>query len=139
MIGNALSVKKDIKESLTKLIEERKPRLVILFGSLAHGKTHKRSDIDLGFLFDGPIDIVDLTNEVTQLLKTDKVDVVDLRRGSPLLRFAAAQGGEVLYEREPGEFIQFYSLSYRMYVDTKKLREAQDLVIERFLQSRGRE
>lgn len=138
MIEDLLSVKKDIKQGLAKLIEERRPRLVVLFGSLAEGKMREESDIDLGFLFDGPVDAVELTNEVTVALRTDNIDVVDLRRASPLLRYEAARKGEVLYQREPGEFRQFYSLSYRMYVDTKKLRDAQGVGIRRFLVARDR-
>jgi hypothetical protein len=101
-------------------------------------KAHGKSDVDIGFLFDGPVDIVALTNEVSRLLRRDEVDVVDLGPASPLLKFHAAKGGVVLYEREPGLFMQFYSLSYRMYVDAKKLRDARDRSIERFLRSGGR-
>lgn len=138
MTGNDPHVKKQLREGLSGLIGARKPRLVILFGSVAKGRTHEESDIDLGFLFDSPIDIIELTNQVTRALKTDRVDVVDLRRASPLLRYEAARKGQVLYEREAGEFMQFLSLSYRMYVDTKKLRDAQEMVIRRFLRARGR-
>ncbi len=80
---------------------------------------------------------MDLVNRVTRMLGSDNVDVVDLRRASPLLRYAAAQKGIALYEREPGSFIRFYSLSYRMYVDTKKLRQARARAIERFLQTQA--
>jgi hypothetical protein len=104
---------------------------------VASGKAHGKSDIDLGFQFDSPVDVVELTNRATRLMGRDDVDVVDLRRASPLLRYAAAQKGIVLYEREPGLFTRFYSLSYRMYVDTKKLRDARDTTIRRFLDTGG--
>jgi uncharacterized protein len=130
---------KEIGKRLSGLSVDRTLQLLLLFGSLATGKGHGRSDVDVGFLFDGPVDILDLTNKVTRILGSDNVEVVDLRRASPLLRFAAARKGIVLYERDPGLFSRFYSLSYRMYVDTKKLRDARDTVIRRFLQSGGRE
>ena len=134
-----LLTREEIGERLSGLFADQTLQLVLLFGSLATGKGHRRSDADIGFLFDSPTDIMGLTNKVTRLLGNDNVDVVDLRRASPLLRFAAAGKGIVLYEREPGLFSRFYSLSYRMYVDTKKLRDARDTVIRRFLQSGGRE
>lgn len=134
-----LPTQEEIRQRLSDLFADKTLQMVLLFGSLAAGKGRANSDVDIGFLFDSLADIVDLTNKVTRLLKTDKVDVVDLRRASPLLRFAAARKGTVLYEREPGLFSTFFSLSYRMYVDTKKLREARDGVIRRFLQSEEHE
>ena len=43
-------------------------RLVLLFGSLAIGRTHRDSDIDLAFLFDRDVDMVALTARVIELL-----------------------------------------------------------------------
>ncbi len=123
--------------ALNLCLQTRPLELVVLFGSLAVGRLHKESDIDVGFLFDRSADVMDLVNRVTRMLGSDNVDVVDLRRASPLLRYAAAQKGIALYEREPGSFIRFYSLSYRMYVDTKKLRQARARAIERFLQTQA--
>jgi len=126
----------DIKDRLTPLFRKEGVQLVLLFGSIAEGSVHRKSDIDLGFLFDEPIDVLSLTNEVTKLLHSDRVDVVDLRRASPLLKFCAAQKGKVLYERSDGLFNQFFSLAFRMYVDTKKLRDAQGEMIRDFLKEK---
>ena len=126
----------EIRKRLAPLFADKALELVVLFGSSAGGRLHKGSDIDVGFLFDRSADVMDLTNRVTRMLGRDNVDVVDLRRASPLLMYAAAQKGIALYERKPGSFTRFYSLSYRMYVDTKKLRQARDRAIERFLQTR---
>ena len=125
-----------IKEKLAVLYADRTLQCVLLFGSLTSGRRHEQSDIDLGFLFDGPVDILDVTNRVNRLLGSDNVDVVNLRRASPLLKFAASRKGIILYERDPGLFSQFRSLAYRMYVDTRKLRDARNRVIEEFVQTR---
>lgn len=133
---NILSIQ-EIREKLTPLFDDKTLRLALLFGSAASGKRHSQSDIDVAFLFDRPVDIVMLANDVIRLLRTDKLDVVDLRRASPLLKFAVAEKGMLLYEREKGLFNEFYSLAFRRYVDTKKLRDARETVINNFLQSRG--
>jgi predicted nucleotidyltransferase len=112
-------------------------QLVLLFGSVMSGIVHKQSDIDLAFLFDKPVDILALTNRVIKLLHTDNVDVIDLRRASPLLRFSAVKNGSPIYERSPGVFNEFCSLAFRMYADTKKLRDAQAKAIRYFLEARG--
>lgn len=112
--------RENIKESLAPLLKERDLQLVILFGSTATGASHKHSDIDLGFLFDKPVEILNLTNRVITLLHADNVDVVDLRRASPLLKASSVKQGILLYERSPGLFHEFTSLAMRSFIDTKK-------------------
>lgn len=128
---------REIKARLSPLFHDEELRLVLLFGSSVSGKIHKRSDIDLAFLFEGPVDIIKLTNRVINLLHTDNIDVVDLRYASPLLKYSAVKYGRVIYESSPGEFNEFYSLALKIYVDTKKLRDAQVKVIRNFLKERG--
>ena len=127
----------EIKEKLSPLFKEERLQLTLLFGSVVSGRIHSKSDIDLAFLFDGPADILTLTNRVIRLLHTDRVDVVDLRHASPLLKFSAAKQGTLLYERTPGLFNSFYSLAFRRYVDTQKMREAQGKAIKHFLEEKG--
>jgi predicted nucleotidyltransferase len=127
-----------IKAKLAPLLKEEALQIVLLFGSQSSGQVHPESDIDLGFLYDEPVDLLELTNKVTRLLHTDRVDVVDLRRANPLVCFSAARQGELLFERSPGLFNRFYSLSFRRYVDTKKLRDARQRAIDTFLEARGR-
>lgn len=126
----------EIKERLAPLFKEEGLQFALVFGSVAQGRVHKQSDIDLAFSFDNPINIIELTNKVIRLLRTDNVDAIDLKRASPLLRFSAVKTGRVLYERTPGRFHSFCSLAFRMYADTKKLREAQAEAIKYFLEAR---
>jgi uncharacterized protein len=126
-----------MKQRLAPLFQEPGLRIVLLFGSRVSGRIHSDSDIDLGVLFDRPVDLVGITNRVTGLLRTDRVDLVDLRRANPLLAFSVARESLLLYERSAGLFNQFYSLSFRRYVDTKKLREAQKRTIDNFLKEKG--
>lgn len=127
----------EIKERLAPLFQEEKLQLVLLFGSVVSEKVCKQSDIDLAFLFDGPVDLVALTNKVIKFLQTDHVDVVDLRRASPILKYFAAKYCRVLYEQSPTLFSEFYSLTFRRYIDTKKLRDAQGKAIKNFLEEKG--
>jgi predicted nucleotidyltransferase len=126
-----------IKQRLAPLFQEPGLQIVLLFGSRVSGRIHSGSDIDLGVLFDSPVDLVRMTNRVTGLLRTDRVDMVDLRRASPLLAFSAARQSHLLYERSAGLFNQFYSLSFRRYIDTKKLRDARKRTIQNFLKEKG--
>lgn len=127
----------EIRERLTPLFQDEGLRLVMLFGSSVTGKMHRHSDIDLAFLFDRDMDIIALTNNVIRLLHTDNVDVIDLKHASPLLRFSVVKHGRLLHERLQGEFNSFSSLTFRRYVDTKKLRDMQATSIKHFLGTRG--
>jgi predicted nucleotidyltransferase len=127
----------EIKQRLTPLFHEPGLQIVLLFGSRVSGRVHSGSDIDLGILFDSPVDLVRMTSRVTGLLHTERVDLVDLRRASPLLTFSAARQSDLLYERSAGLFNQFFSLSFRRYIDTKKLRDAQKKIIQNFLKEKG--
>ncbi len=126
-----------VKGKLEAIFNEDGLQLVIVFGSAVSGKMHKKSDLDVAFLFDRPIDTVALINKVTNLLHTDNIDVVDLKRASPLLKFSIVKTGRLIYENEVGLFSAFYSLALRMYIDTQKLRDAQKSVIKLFLSARG--
>ena len=126
-----------VKEKLEAIFSEDGLQLVIVFGSIVSGKMHKKSDLDVAFLFDRPIDTVALTNKVINLLHTDNIDVVDLKRASPLLKFSIVKTGRLIYENEVGLFNAFYSLALRMYIDTQKLRDAQKSAIKLFLTARG--
>jgi uncharacterized protein len=104
----------EIKERLKPLFSDEGLRLVYVFGSVATAHVHRRSDIDLAFLYDRPVDVLALTNRVVKLLAYDNLDIVDLLHASPLLKFSSVKGAKVLFEKEPGIYNSFYSLAFRM-------------------------
>jgi len=126
-----------LRERLAPLFANPAIELVILFGSMASGTGYAESDLDLAVRGNSVLDLVALTNDVTRLLHTDDVDLVDLRRASPLLMMEVAREGRLLYERTPGTYPAFCSLAHRRYVDTAKLRVAQRETIRCFLRQRG--
>lgn len=127
----------EIQKRLTPLFADPTIELVVLFGSRARGGARAESDVDLAVRGRNELDLLSMTNRLVQLLHIDAVDVVDLRRASPLLMMEVMRGGRVLYERLPGNYAAFCSLAHRRYVDTGKLRLAQQESIQRFLHARG--
>jgi predicted nucleotidyltransferase len=126
-----------LQKLIGPLCDQHGLRLIIVFGSSVTGRRGPDSDLDLALLGDAPLDLVAVTTDVIRLLQTDRVDVVDLRRASPLLAMEVARHGRLVYERTPGMHIEFISLAVRRYIDTKKLRDAQKDAIHRFLVSKG--
>lgn len=102
--------------------------LVVVFGSAARQEATPE-DLDIGVQGAGPVDVVALTNTLTQALKTQAVDVTDLSRADPLLLALVAREGQPLFEAEPGRFAHFVSVAARRFADTRKFREAQTEVL----------
>jgi uncharacterized protein len=108
--------------------------LVVLFGSVAKKRATERSDIDVAIRCAAACDLDALYMDLAPLFRTDRLDLVDLRRAGPILSFAIARDGVVLFERESGMYRQFQSLASRRYADTAKLRKAQERAIAVFVE-----
>ena len=113
-----------LRAAATKTGQHIGARLVVLFGSAARGEV-AIEDIDIGILGTGHVDVVAVTNELTQSLRSQAVDVTDLGRADPVLLALVARDGVPLFENEPGAFTRFVSLATRRFADTKKFRNAQ--------------
>ena len=107
--------------------------LVVLFGSTAKGRRRAGSDVDVAVRCAGPADLDVLHGVLAPALRTDRLDLVDLRRVGSLLAMEVARSGRLLYESRPGTFREFQSLASRRYCDTAKLRRAQRRAIHVFL------
>ena len=121
----------DLRDAIPRL------ELVVLFGSMAKGRQGPRSDVDVAVRCTGDADLDRLYVALAPRLRSDRLDLVDVRRASPLLMMEIARSGRVLYEKHPGAFREFQSLASRRYCDTAKLRRAQKRAIELFLERQG--
>ena len=72
--------------------------VLLLFGSRARADAHAHSDWDLGYLASHGFDVAAFLGAIVEAVGSDRVDVVDLRRASGLLRYHAARDGCVVYE-----------------------------------------
>ncbi|MBW0114712.1 type VII toxin-antitoxin system MntA family adenylyltransferase antitoxin [Pseudonocardia abyssalis] len=105
-------------------------RLVVLHGSRARGDHGPAADWDIGVLTDGRVDLGALTADLTAVLGTDAVDVVDLDRTSALLRYRAARDGIALLESRPDAFLEFRLEATRYWCDAGPvIRAAQESVL----------
>lgn len=88
-----------------------------LFGSQATGRVRPGSDVDVAVLGYRPLTLderLSLQIDVEQALQQPRVDLVDLRRASPILQFEALHGVR-LFVRSPQEVAEFSSLVGREY------------------------
>lgn len=115
----------DIQQKLAGLIplfEREGVLLAYLFGSLAQDKPGH--DVDLALLVeDQPA--FRLRTAISDCLDTERLDLVDLERASPVLRFEVISTGRLLYARSPLITEDFEMSTLRIYKDTAWLRRRQ--------------
>lgn len=126
---------------LTGLFAEEGVLLAYLFGSLVtDAPAH---DVDLALLLPPdkqpalslPKRPFHLHTPITGILGTDRVDIVDLRRASPVLKFEIIRSGRCLYALDDDQQFLFETAVLRQYQDTAFLRHQQEIILkERTLQ-----
>lgn len=116
----------NIKQKLTQLLpffQQENVQLVYLFGSLSHAQQGR--DVDLAILTKNE-PAYHLREAITACLDTERVDLVDLRQASPLLRFEIVRTGQLLYAANETISEQFELATLRLYKDTAWLRRRQE-------------
>jgi len=115
----------DIKQRLAQLVplfEREGVVLAYLFGSLSQGQSGQ--DVDLALLRpDAPV--FRLRQSISECLETERLDLIDLKRTSPVLRFEIISTGRLLYSTTPDVCNEFELDTIRLYQDTAWLRRQQ--------------
>jgi predicted nucleotidyltransferase len=118
-----------IRPQLEYLFRQRPVQLAYLFGSQATGYTHADSDVDIAVLLNDGLtaderfaERLALIGALSQVLRTDTVDVVILNEASPLLAYEALHHGVLLYCAEENTRVEFQVRTLHAYEDTAPLR-----------------
>ncbi|RMH16299.1 MAG: nucleotidyltransferase domain-containing protein [Gammaproteobacteria bacterium] len=125
-------------------IAEQHPtlKLLILFGSRARGDCDRNSDWDVAFLSAPDSENLSAWFSGADLLKTlskqghissdsrserlrQRIDLIDLSTCSDILAHFVAQEGQLIYERDPGEFERFRQRSLKAPAELKQFRQTQ--------------
>ncbi len=115
------------KSDFKKIAEKYGINMLVLFGSQATGRTHPKSDIDIGYTASREIELAirfEIEIEISRMLGRKDVEFVDLQRISPVMKKIIADEGIVLYERVQGIFESFCMYAFKLYIETKPLRES---------------
>lgn len=105
-------------------------QLLLLFGSRVSGKTHPMSDFDFGYVGKKKLNYKErssLANELSKLIKFSKVEVVDLKNGSPFLLKEVIKNNQVYFE-ENGAYADFYTIATRIYFDAEPIFKLQEII-----------
>jgi predicted nucleotidyltransferase len=113
-------------EHLTSIFQRSNVRLAYLFGSLAQDRPG--NDVDLAILRnDGPA--LELYAAISGVLGTERLDLVDLRTASAVVRFEVMSTGRLLYAAEEDSQLDFERETLRVYKDAAWRRRRQEDIL----------
>lgn len=99
--------------------------LAFLFGSLATGRSHRESDVDIGVLFKSPALIherQDIREQLSDVLSRE-VDLVPLNNASPVLKMQVLKHGVLVYAADRKFLHDFFVDTVNQYDDLKRVRK----------------
>ncbi|MGH7549784.1 MAG: nucleotidyltransferase domain-containing protein [Gemmatimonadota bacterium] len=99
--------------------------LLLLHGSGARGDVHDLSDWDFGYLADPAFQPERLMGELSIVLETDHIDLVDLARAGGQLRFRAASDAVVVFATDEDVFTRFWMEAVTFWCEAAPVLEAQ--------------
>ena len=121
-----MEVQGNVAEIVRRALEERQELVAVyLFGSVAQGRDHALSDVDVAVLFSGELAqeaMFDYVLEIGSVLEDAlhrPVDVIALNRASPALRFQVLKSGRLLHERDHTARCLFVMRALNQYYDVK--------------------
>ncbi len=90
--------------TLEDLANKDKLDLILMFGSRVRANVRPESDMDIalyGRKILSETEKIQLTHELCNILRTDDIDLVDLRTASPLLKNEVFKNYKILLQRDP--------------------------------------
>ena len=114
-----------LKKAAREIAKRHDLELVVLFGSAARGKTHKFSDVDIAIKPKKQVSYRDeavMEMEFQRALKLGNVEIVNMREvKSPLLQYAIASDGIVLFQESREIFDEFQIFATHLYREARPL------------------
>jgi len=114
-------------ENLKDIFKKHGVTLAYLFGSLARNKTN--DDIDIAVL-SRQKNLLSLIEDISIILGTDRIDIIDLSQASPVMRMNIIKSGKLIYKENGSIENEFESRVLKEYRDTAFLRMKQRKILE---------
>lgn len=128
--------RENIEEAVKKAVGDRQEVVAVyLYGSLAEGREHERSDIDLALLMgeqpEGMYELEVASEIYRELEDKTEVDVRILNDSGMRFKHQVLKNGEKIYVRDREKVAEFEEDFYRDYLDKKPLIEQHDRIRRR--------
>lgn len=119
-------MKPETKEKLARIFKKHSVVFAYLFGSQAKGTAGSLSDIDIAVYFDDEIDAnehfdlkLKVLDEITDLYRTDEVDLVVLNDSPPLLSHRILKEGILIFSDNDKARLAYDVKAMLKYLDWK--------------------
>lgn len=115
------------KKKINEIAEKYNLKLLFLFGSQVTGQTHAESDYDIGYLSERELTLNEEGELIIALMPIIEVrderliNLVSLKKASPLLLYAATKSAQVLYEKRKTAFAELQALAFKKYIEMMPL------------------
>lgn len=109
-----------------EIAEKYNLKLLLLFGSRIGDKKflHKESDFDVAYFPKKDLNLAEeskLICDLTPIFKSEKIDLVNLKKASPFLFYSIFQNCQILYADDPLLFYYLRSYAFKKYIEAKPL------------------
>jgi len=121
---------------LATLAERYNLDLILMFGSRAKSDVHPESDMDIAFYGKQILsekEKINLTYELCNIFPTDKIDLVDIKTASPLLKKEIFKDYKVLYQKEPMLLYQLELISIYEFKESEILYQIRHERLQEFI------
>ena len=115
-----------LENLVNKITQKYGLELILLFGSKVDSTAHKESDFDVAYLSKKNLTLEDearLIIELAPVFGSENIDLVNLKKASPLLFYAIFDKCQVLHAANPLIFPSLRAYAFKKYVETKPLYE----------------
>ncbi len=121
------------KEKIESIVKKHDLKLLLLFGSQVNGTVKADSDFDIAYLPQKSIAVkqkLELNNDLANVFGSDKIDQVNIKDASPLLRYEISKNCQLLFGKDI-DYIKFKTRAFRIFTDSASLFKLQDALIKK--------
>jgi len=121
------------ENKIKKVVKKYDLKMVLLFGSRVSGRINFDSDVDIAYLSGRELsgkEIINLNCDFIDIFNCDKIDMVDLKRVNPFLRYEISRNSKLLFGNEI-DYLKFKAFAFRSYIDHQPLFKLQDILLKR--------
>ncbi len=113
-------------KKLREIAKKYNLKLLLLFGSRTGKKKflRKESDFDVAYLPQNDLGLTEEAKLICGLMpvfKSEKIDLVNLKKAPPFLFYSVFQNCRILYADDPLLFYYLRSYAFKKYIETKPL------------------
>lgn len=127
-----------IKSKIAELALKYQLSMVLLFGSRAKGQENISSDFDIAYLSKKKLDLMDeskLVCDLMEIFRSDKIDIVNIRKAPPLLMKHIFDHNKILFCENSVTYYTYQIYAIRLYKESKRIFQLQEESLKKFVQN----